>query len=219
MDGSLLGVLAAVAAVVAVAVVLRAGSRDEGGAEGVTNPADPAAPQHGPGAGPDDEPEAAGEEPEDDDDPVEVVAVTCDGYAFVPDTHAVRLVPPDEEGEAWKAGESSRGRRGAAAIAMSWHANDFTGARVVRGSGEEPWRVEALGRDGEYAVFAFETRDAADAALGLFRSRRVVRETLDDDGRPLAPSAEQFAEARRLYEETERELASTADDDESGAPA
>ena len=215
MDRNTLLAVGAVALVVAAAFIMRGGSgRDEnaapdssggtGGEDAVSEGASP-------------EPEALETEPDDEWDEDEVVAVTSDGYGFLPDRHAVRLVPPHEDGEAWKAGDTAHDRRGAAAIAASWHAGDFTGARVSRGGGDEPWRFEALGRDGEYIVFGFETRDGADAALKLFESRGVVRVGYDEDGNPAPPSAEQFAEARRVFEETERALASERgpDEDES----
>lgn len=211
MDRNSLFIAGAVVLVIAAAFILRGGSKDEtvggepAGREGGEDPVSE-------GASP--EAEELEVEPADEWDEDEVVAVTSDGYAFVPDRHAVRLVPPDEEGEGWKAGEHATHRRGAAGIAASWHAGDFTGARVVRGGGEEPWRVEALGRDGEYVVFGFETRDGAEAALGLFDSREVVRVGLDENGDPAPPSPEQFAEARRIFEETERALASERGPDE-----
>ena len=62
------------------------------------------------------------------------------------------------------------------------------------------------GRDGEYATFEFETREGADAAQKLFERLRVVRLGRDEDGRPMPPSPEQFAEARRVYQETEAAL-------------
>lgn len=214
MDRNTLLVAGAVALVVAAAFILRGGAKDEtvepegsGGERGEDAVSEGASP----------EAEELGVEPLDEWEEDEVVAVTSDGYAFVPDRHAVRLVPPDEEGEAWKAGEHATQRRGAAAIASSWHAGDFTGARVARGGGEEPWRLEALGRDGEYVVFGFETRDGAEAALKLFESRGVIRVGLDENGDPAPASAEQFAEARRIFEETERALASERGPDEDEA--
>ena len=98
---------------------------------------------------------------------------------------------------------------------MSWHDGDFTGARVVHGAADEgPWRFEALGRDGEYTAFVFETREGADAALGVFESRGVIRLGRDEDGNPVPPSAEQFEEARRIFLETEAAL-ELDDDDEA----
>ena len=209
MSGSLLPVLLVLAAVLVVGLILGRGRKDEGAAprEGT------AAPEPG---DPDTELEDEDEDKFADD---EVVAVTSDGYALLPDRHAVRLVPPDDEGEQWKSGDEARNKRGDAAIAMSWHHGDFTGARVVQGSGDEPWRLEALGREGEYTVFAFETREAADAALLLFESRRIIRLGTDEDGHSMPPSAEHFAEARRIYEQTESELAMAPEPgDEPGDP-
>jgi len=207
MDRNTLLAIAGVGLLIAAAFILRGPKKDEeisSGQDSGDAVSEGAAP----------EPEVLETEPDDSWDEDEVVAVTSAGHAFVPDRHAVRLVPPDEEGEAWKAGEHTRGKRGAAAFAESWHAGDFTGARVVRGGGEDPWRLEALGRDGEYVLFVFETRDGAEAALKLFESRGVVRLGEDEDGNLAPPSAEQFAEARRIFEETERELASERGPDE-----
>lgn len=210
MDRNTLLAAGAVLLILAAAFIFRGGRPGEGDGEG-------GAPEGGEdavseGASPEDE--VLDAEPDGPWGEDEVVAVTSDGYGFLPDRHAVRLLPPDEEGEAWKAGESARHRRGEAAIAASWNAGDFTGARVVRGGGEDPWRLEALGRDGEYVVFPFENREGAEAALQLFESRGIVRVGQDDDGNPAPPSPEQFAEARRVFEETERELASEREADE-----
>ena len=207
MDQSTLVAGLAIAGVVVAAFLMRGNKSDEGS---VTT----SAPEDAVSEGAVPEPEELDfEDDGDDDGPAEVVAVTIDGCALLPDRHAVRLLPPEEEGEAWKAGQrtSASHARGQAALDRSWHAGDFTGARVVRGGGDEPWRLEALGRDGEYADFGFETEDAARAALQLFESRGVIRLGEDEDGNPMPPSAEQFAEARRLYEETIRAL-----DEESG---
>jgi hypothetical protein len=199
MDRSVLWGLAAVAAVVVVGLLMRRGS---GSSEATALPAGHDAA--------DVDPDAAASDGADDDDEleeVEVVAVTSEGDAVVPDTHAVRLVPPPEAGEAWKAGTTSQSPRGQRAIERSWHAGDFTGARVVRGEADEgPWRMDALGRDGEYTALVFETREGADAALKLFQSRRVIRLGRDEDGHEVPPSAEQFEEARRIYLETEAAL-------------
>jgi hypothetical protein len=207
VDQGTLVAVGAVAAVVAVAFILRGGKGDD---ERVASPRTEDSVSEG--AAP--EPDVLEVEPDDEWDDDEVVAVTSDGYAFLPDRHAVRLVPPHEEGEAWKSGESVRNLRGEAAIAASWHSGDFTGARVTQGGGDEPWRFEALGRDGEYTVFAFETREAAEAARGLFEARGVIRVGADEDGNPMPPSPEQFAEARRVFEETEQALAMEPESDE-----
>jgi hypothetical protein len=189
----------AVGAVVVIALLARAGSHGDETPRPMSD------------APPVDEDAPADRDADDDEDDewenVDVVAVTSDGYALVPDTHVVRMVPPHEEGDAWKAGAKGRNRRGEMALGMTWHNGDFTGMRVVQGAADEgPWRLEAMGRDGEYSAFVFETRDGADAALNLFESRGVVRHGRDEDGDPAPPSAEQFEEARRIYLETEASL-------------
>ena len=215
MDNGLVGGLAAVAVVVVVAMLMRASSSTSGTKNAA--PRAPAAPREpwreggGNIAVAEDDDERDEDDDDDDEagDPGHVIAVTSDGAAFVPDRHAVRLVPPEEHGEAWKvgAGIKSANPRGEQALAMSWHSGDFTGARVVRGEADEgPWRMEAMGRDGEYTAFVFETRDGADAAQKLFERIGVVRLGEDEDGRPMPPSTEQFAEARRIYLETEAAL-------------
>lgn len=208
MDQSTLLAGLAIAGVVVAAFLMRGNKSDD---VSMT----PRAPEDAVSEGAAPEPEEFDLEDDGDDEDdadTEVVAVTIDGCALLPDRHAVRLLPPEEEGEAWKVGQRTASHaRGQAALDRSWHAGDFTGARVVRGGGDEPWRLEALGRDGEYADFGFETQEAARAALQLFESRGVIRLGEDEDGNPMPPSAEQFAEARRLYEETIRAL-----DEESG---
>ena len=159
------------------------------------------------------------EDDDEEDEEVEsehIIAVTADGEAFVPHRHAVRLIPPEDQGEAWKvgAGIKSSNLRGEQALSMSWHSGDFTGARVVHGGADEPpWRLEALGRDGEYTHFGFETRDGAEAAKKLFEQLGVVQLGEDEEGRLMPPSAEQFEEARRIYKETEAALEMPEDEE------
>ena len=148
----------------------------------------------------------------------EVAAVTSDNYAIVPDRHAVRLIPPDESGESWKPGRTAAHARGAQAINMSWHAGDLTGGRVVRGAADEgPWRFEALGRDGEYTAFIFETEEGAHAAHAVFESRGIIKLEENEDGERRPPQADQFEEARRVFLETEAELGLSDDDEEPRA--
>lgn len=216
MDSQMLTGLAAIAAVVVVAMLARGSGKSQGDKDviatedAVSEGAMPAA---------DDLP--AGDEYEDEEDDedfddahAEVIAITSDNFAIVPDKHAVRIVPPDESGEAWKPGAGhGRGQR---ALDNSLHAGEYTGARIVRGDADEaPWRLEALGRDGEYTAYLFETREAADAALALFVSRRVVSVGEDEDGVPIPASSEQFEEARRVFLETEAAL---SEEDPEGRP-
>jgi len=220
LDSSLIGGLIAVGAVVLVALVARAMQRKPEASPTRTAPSERWAGDQNVAtalAEPDEDDDA----PEDDEGPEDVeghvIAVTTLGEALVPHLHAVRLVPPEEQGEAWKvgAGMKSVNLRGEQALAMSWHPGDFTGVRVVRGEADEgAWRVEALGREGEYTTFFFETRDGADAARLLFERLGVVRLGEDEEGRPMPPSAEQFAEARRLYLETAAAL-DLPDDEET----
>ena len=209
MDSAVIGGLVAVGAVILVALIARGMQKKD--------PDTPAMPSASPEAWESDRnvpPGTAAFESDEDDEDGEgesehIIAVTADGEAFVPHRHAVRLIPPEEQGEAWKvgAGIKSSNLRGEQALAMSWHAGDFTGARVVHGAADEPpWRLEALGRDGEYIQFGFETRDGAEAAKKLFEQLGVVQLGEDEDGRLMPPSAEQFEEARRIYKETEAAL-------------
>jgi len=153
--------------------------------------------------------EVIDDDDEDDDDDPHVAAVTSEGEAFVSYRHAVIMIPPEESGDEWKvgAGLKSVDSRGALALGMTWQSGEMTGMRVVRGGADEgPWRLEGLGRDGEYTTFSFESRDGADAAKKLFETMGVVRLGEDEDGNRVPPSAEQFEEARRVYLETSAAL-------------
>jgi len=200
----LTGGLIAVGAVIVAALLMRAasGGRREQGSITV-----PPAPEPEPRPKPADA-DALIDEDQDGVDDRLVVAVSSDGRAFVPDLHVVHLLPPEEEGEEWKVG--SRLKRVQAAMARSatsWHPGDLSGVRVVRGEFEEgPWLLEALGREGEYLTFPFEAKEAAEAARELFERMNIVRLGVDENGRPMPPSAEQFAEARRIMEETAAQL-------------
>jgi|SRR5580765_407455 len=216
MDRGLLGGLIAVGAVAVVALLLRNFGASRGDVTSVPvappppEPPEPLADAQG---------STANELVDADDDGVDdrlVVAVAADGSAFVPDRHVVRILPPEEEGEEWKvgAGIKSARLRAERALSMSWNAGEIRGVRVVRGGADEgPWRLEALGRDGEYISFDFETADAAEAAKGLFEHQGIVELGEDEDGHPVPPSAEQFDEARRISRETEAELGRMDDED------
>lgn len=212
MAPSMVGGLVAVAAVIVVALAMRAMGGGEK-SEGIPPAMPPAPPVPEPGRE-GDEPYGDGGDGEDDDQRL-VVAVTSDGRAIVPDHHVVRVLPPPEEGEEWKVGARLKAALETVAIGAGWSPGDFRGVRVVRGEYEEgPWLLEALGRDGEYITFPFESSDAANAAKDLFERLDIVELGEDEDGRPMPPSAEHFAEARRIYLETAAQL--ELPDEESG---
>jgi hypothetical protein len=151
----------------------------------------------------------------DEDGEPHVAAVTSDGEALLQYRHAVVMIPPPDTGEEWKigAGLKSVNARGALAFDMTWQAGEMTGMRVVRGGADEaPWRLEGLGREGEYTPFGFETAETAEAAKKLFERVGVVKLGEDEDGRAMPPSAEQFNEARRQYIETSEALAMDSDE-------
>ena len=212
MDNSLVGGLGAVAVVVVLALLMRRGKSDDTVG---SYPLNPEQSRDGRARDEDDDEERDGDANDDDADGEDaeeghVIAVTSDGEALIPHLHAVRLLPPEDEGEEWKVGAGIRSvsRRGELALARSLQVGDFTGVRVTPGGdeGEGPWRLEAMGRDGEYITFSFETRDGAEAAKQLFERMNIVHLGEDEDGRPIPPSAEQFAEARRINLETAAEL-------------
>jgi len=215
VNSSLIGGLVAVAAVIVVALLMRAmGGGEKAVGSGPTLPPPPE-----PGPEPEPEPEI---EDDVDDAPGRgndrlVVAVTSDGRAIVPDHHVVRVLAAPEGGEEWKPGARLKAALETVAIGAGWSPGDLRGARVVRGDFDEgPWVLETLGRDGEYITFAFETQDAANAAKELFESLDIVELGEDEDGRPMPPSAEQFAEARRIYLETAAQL-ELPDEEDSGS--
>ena len=215
MNSTIVGGLAAVAAVIVLALLMRAMGGGEKAVGSVPTPPPPE---------PDPEPE-----PEPEPEPLQdfedrpgrrndrlVVAVMSDGRAIVPDHHVVRILAPPESGEEWKVGARLRAALETVAIGAGWSPGDLRGARVVRGDFDEgPWVLETLGRDGEYITFPFETEEAANAAKGLFERLDIVELGEDEDGRPMPPSAEQFAEARRIYLETAAQL-ELPDEEDSG---
>ncbi len=216
MSSGLTSGLAAIAVVVVVAMLMRRGKSDDGMANRPSYPEPSRDPARDSGRDLEEQDGDAADEG-DDADEGHIIAVTSDGEALVPMHHAVCLVPPEEQGEEWKVGAGLRAsnRRGELALSMSFNVADFTGVRVTQGGGEYegPWRLEALGREGEYITFSFETREGAEAAKQLFERMAIVKLGEDDDGRPMPPSAEQFAEARRVYLETEAALELPDDED------
>ena len=225
--------IAVIVAVAALALLMRRGS----GSDAATAPRpDTGTPEPAREAEDDEEDEEheaeAGEEGDAEVAPALPVPVTAAGVAVVPAGTNVRLVAlhvgddlPDwlESGIAAGSVPSERvneqlavaRRMGGGGEAL--HPGDFTGARVRRDA-EGHWRVETLGREGEFGYMSFATETAARTALEMFEHAEVVRRPLDDDGHPVPASAEDFEEARRLFEETERELATATDDDEPAPP-
>ncbi|TMQ51993.1 MAG: hypothetical protein E6K73_04235 [Candidatus Eisenbacteria bacterium] len=145
------------------------------------------------------------------------VAVTSDGWGFVPREGTVELVPPGETEDAWL--EASRrspsvprnpqtgGRLPGWKPGGVLSPGDLIATRVRRGApGVDPWRLEALGRDYDFRAWPFETQEAAQVALRLIEEH-IVRPPRDPDGNPIPVGDEDFVVARRKMEETERQLA------------
>jgi hypothetical protein len=181
-------VLALVAAVAGLALWLR---RQRESAPGV--PTAPSRSEFPP------EPDSEGDNEDAEWDAGDAAAVSVDGLAFIGEEHGVSLVPtPDPLAAA----------PGPIVPIELMRPGDFTAGRVVRGAPSvDPWRLELLGPEGEYVSFGFEVEEAARVALELLESRGVMEYVEDEAGRPLMPSAEQFEEARRRRDETERLLA------------
>ena len=139
----------------------------------------------------------------------DAAAVTVDGLAFIGEEHGVSLVPtPDPHASA----------PGPILPVEFLRRGDFTAARVVRGAPSvDPWRLELLGSEGEYVSFGFAVEEAARCALNLLETRAVMKSVADEEGRPLVSPAEQFEEARRRHDETERLLA-MGQDEENAEP-
>lgn len=174
-----------------------------------------------------DDDEAADLESMADDDwePDEghLLAVTSTGQVFIPIGHDVRILPLEGTQAALGSGqvawddvkaavlETAR-KSGGGLPGTQLDVGDFTAGRVVRGAPDhDPWRLELLGRDGEYQPHAFETQEAANTALDMLTRTGVVQRPLDDDGRPVGVPDAQFDAARREYDETLEELANMPD--------
>ena len=147
------------------------------------------------------------------------VAVTSDGEALIPYGTSLRMVliaEPErmaEHKEDIAAGVVSldaqeRARLGRGGAGATIQVGDFTAARVARGRPDiAPWFVETLGRDGDYGFLPFESEEGARAALALIDATGIVKRPLDEEGRIVPPSPEDFEEGLRRYQQTERELA------------
>jgi hypothetical protein len=183
------GALSAIAAVVAVAAIGWLLRRATGPAPGPTSP----------GTAPPPLPDL--DETTDDEDSPEIVAVTSDGWSFVPvgDRDKVQLIPPRVPDEMAQVA----GRQGIEQLGRG----DLIAARVTRGAPDhDPWRLEGLGRDHELRAWRFETEEAVRSALALVVDR-VVRPPRDHAGESIPVGPADFAAARRREEEIEAELA------------
>ena len=163
---------------------------------------------------------------EPEDPSAEAVAITSEGWSFLPHGDAVHLVPPGEPEEEWTAKQKDSEAARVAPVhpttghrLASWRPGehyvrgDLIAARVKRGAPDfGAWRVEGLGREGDYREWPFETEEAARAACALLE-KRIVRPPVDEDGEPIPVDDAQFAEARRTLEETEEELANMPEDE------
>jgi hypothetical protein len=167
--------------------------------------------------------------------PGATVPVTSEGIAFIRDSHGLRLlrlVEPGSDFPDWlqnAVDESSvaygllnrlyfPAGSGATMVTKPGYpldVGDLTGARLVPGvAGEYAWRLETLGRDGDFGFYPFTTRAGAEAALEMLEDHGIVQRPTDENDQPIPPSREDFEEARRRYEETETALA--IDSDEEG---
>ncbi len=220
MSSMLTGVLV-VAGVVALSLLLRAGSRGDGT---VVPPPSEDAPEPG-------EPNAGDAEPGEETSG-EVAVLSSDGWTFVPFGQGVRLwapvgddVDPAEAlmtsgaaaaGESTGLGGGAKRRPATARPAVMLSAGDLIAVRVVPGTpGEAPWCLEALGRDREFSAWSFETEDAAHAAQEML-GRLVVRVPVGRDGEPEPVKDEEIDEARGIAAETLRELAISQESEPPG---
>lgn len=146
---------------------------------------------------------------------LDVVAITSDGWGFVPRGEDVLLFPPrDTEDVLHMPGGETPVSRDPDTLRQllssrpefTLEPGDLIAARVVRGAaGFDPWRLEALGRDREYRAWFFETTPAANAALDLLK-QSVVVPPRDEYGEPQELQDSEFEAARQRDEETERAL-------------
>jgi hypothetical protein len=206
---------------------------------------DDEAPKRDPRPGMDEGPARSVLDAADDDDEVEgehdPVPVTAEGLALFPvsrsEIRLLELVRGDEALEMlppWLRDAVDSGTASFSAVDRLYHdaasrvagaahglsSGDFTGARIKPGvAGSYAYRLETLGRDGDFGFFPFTNKRGAESALRLLETHGIVARPKDEDGEPVAASDEDFEEARRRYEESERELALDLDDEaEGGAP-
>lgn len=140
-----------------------------------------------------------------------IVATSTFGHAFLTDLVDVRIVAPAHEGPEWTAGARIEDPL-ALAHATAWSVGDVVAARVVAGEGEEePWRLEGIGRDGEYVSYGFATREGAQAVLDLLHEYVIPPADEADEDEPAVTDAT-YADARRVYMETLAELGLESDE-------
>lgn len=159
---------------------------------------------------------STGEDAEEGSAPHEVAPMCSDGLVFLARGDGIVLVPVKASTSAEDLGADPDRPR---SHGDSLTPGELIAARIRRGAPDhDPWRLEALGRDREYRAWRFETDDAARAALAMVE-QRIVRVPLDEDGEPVRIGDADFAEARRIEEDIERELAQgDAFDDEPHDP-
>ena len=180
-------------------------------------------------AEPEDEPESGGIE--ELMEPGRMLAISSDGEVFLPYGGQVHVLPLGDARDRGAGGVTSWDRvkrevidaqrmaEGTGQSVTQLSAGDFTGGRVKRGApGVDPWRLELLGREGEYLVYAFETEEAARVAFAMLEENEIIRRPVGEDGEPVPPSAEDFEEARRLYQETLTELSAAPEEPEQDPP-
>ncbi len=143
---------------------------------------------------------ADGEEVEDEDEAAGHIALSSDGFAFLPRAHDV-LISPRETSAASELPPEHR-------VSIVLQVGDLIGTRVVRGAPDvDPWRLETLGRDRDLTEWSFETEEGARAAQETLE-RLVVRPPFDAEGEPVPIGDEDFwvAEQERLRTHAEIEL-------------
>jgi hypothetical protein len=163
--------------------------------------------------------------------PRELLAITSTGEVFLPYSGGVHVLALGEARERIATGVTSwenvrqevvdalRIAEGTGRLSTQFSPGDFTAGRVRRGApGTEPWRLELLGRDGEYIAFVFETEEAARTALAMLERGGTIHRPVDEGGEPVPASAEDFEEARRRYDEAVAELATMPEEDEEDPP-
>lgn len=179
---------------------------------------------------------AVDDDPDDDDLDDEDAApkhvlVTSEGIALATQGRTIRMIPliRGEEVPDWLQkgmddgavpysflneiyGFSAHPDRGPASGSVL-SSGDFTAARVRRDA-QGHWCLETLGRDGDFGFMPFGNEARARDAFTLLEGAGIVQHAVDENGDAVPPSVEDFEEARRRYEETERELALATDEDE-----